>query len=52
MPLTAYLHASALLPMLIQKPGSAVVGAFMLSHREPLLVSEFAAAEVACAGSN
>ena len=45
----AYLDASALLPMLIAEPGSAAVDAFMASSADDLVVSEFAAAEVASA---
>lgn len=45
----AYLDASALLPMLIAEPGSAAVDAFMESATDGLVVSEFAAAEVASA---
>jgi predicted nucleic acid-binding protein len=47
--LKAYLDASALLPMLIAEPGSAAVDAFMASSADDLIVSEFAAAEVASA---
>jgi predicted nucleic acid-binding protein len=47
--LKAYLDASALLPMLIAEPGSAAVDAFMQSASDELVVSEFAAAEVASA---
>lgn len=45
----AYLDASALLPMLIAEPGSVAVDAFMLAATDGLVVSEFAAAEVASA---
>ncbi|HKR88040.1 MAG TPA: type II toxin-antitoxin system VapC family toxin [Phenylobacterium sp.] len=45
----AYLDASALLPMLIAEPGSAVVDAFVEAAADELVVSEFAAAEVASA---
>ncbi len=45
----AYLDASAILPTLIDEPGSAAVDAFIAVVREPLVVSEFAAAEVASA---
>lgn len=45
----AYLDASALLPMLIAEPGSAAVDAFMDAADGGLVVSEFAAAEVASA---
>jgi uncharacterized protein len=47
--LKAYLDASALLPMLISEPGSAAVDTFMESATDGLVVSEFAAAEVASA---
>lgn len=45
----AYLDASAILPTLIEEPGSLAVDAFIESAKEPLVVSEFAAAEVASA---
>jgi predicted nucleic acid-binding protein len=47
--LKAYLDASVLLPMLIAEPGSAAVDAFMQFASDELVVSEFAAAEVASA---
>ncbi|CAN7652631.1 type II toxin-antitoxin system VapC family toxin [Phenylobacterium sp. LjRoot219] len=47
--MTAYLDASALLPMLIEEPGSAIVDDFIGATSGPLVVSEFAAAEVASA---
>jgi predicted nucleic acid-binding protein len=46
---SAYLDASAILPILIAEPGSAAVDAFILGAGEDLIVSEFAAAEVASA---
>jgi predicted nucleic acid-binding protein len=49
--LKAYLDASALLPMLITEPGSAAVDAFVEAAADVLVVSEFAAAEVASAMS-
>lgn len=45
----AYLDASALLPILVAEPASAAVDAFMESAADELVVSEFAAAEVASA---
>lgn len=45
----AYLDASALLPMLIAEPGSGAVDAFMETADDGMVVSEFAAAEVASA---
>ncbi len=45
----AYLDASVILPTLIEEPGSFAVDAFIAAAREPLVVSEFAAAEVASA---
>jgi predicted nucleic acid-binding protein len=47
--LTAYLDASALLPMLIEEPGSVTVDEFIAKASAPLVISEFAAAEVASA---
>jgi predicted nucleic acid-binding protein len=47
--LTAYLDASAILPTLIEEAGSAAVDRFILEAGEPLVISEFAAAEVASA---
>ena len=47
--MTAYLDASAVLPMLIEEPGSAAVDAFVEAAPGPLVVSEFTAAEVASA---
>ena len=45
----AYLDASAILPLLIEEPGSAAVDRFLATAAQPLIVSEFAAAEVASA---
>ncbi len=45
----AYLDASAILPTLIEEPGSPAVDAFIVAAKEPLIVSEFAATEVASA---
>jgi predicted nucleic acid-binding protein len=47
--LSAYLDASVLLPTLIEEPTSAAVDAYMLAGGQELLVSDFAAAEVAAA---
>jgi len=47
--LGAYLDASAILPTLIDEPGSVAVDAFIAAGREQLVVSAFAAAEVASA---
>jgi len=47
--LTAYLDASAILPTLIEEAGSAAVDRFIAETDEALVISEFAAAEVASA---
>ena len=47
--MSAYLDASVILPTLIEEPGSARVDQYLFSASEPLVVSEFAAAEVASA---
>jgi len=47
--MTAYLDASAILPILIEEVGSAAVDRFIIESGEALIVSEFAAAEVASA---
>ena len=47
--MSAYLDASTLLPMLIEEPGSARVDEFIADNKGMLVVSEFAAAEVASA---
>jgi predicted nucleic acid-binding protein len=47
--LSAYLDTSVLLPTLVEEPASAAVDAYMLSGGQGLLVSDFAAAEVASA---
>jgi len=44
-----YLDASVILPTLVEEPASAVVDRFMAATTETLVVSEFAAAEVASA---
>jgi uncharacterized protein len=46
---SAYLDASTILPTLIEEPGSAVVDRFIAETDEALVISEFAAAEVASA---
>lgn len=45
----AYLDASAILPTLIEEPGSALVDDFISAASKPLVISVFAAAEVASA---
>lgn len=47
--MSAYLDASAILPILIEEAGSVLVDRFMAQAEKPLVVSEFAAAEVASA---
>ncbi len=47
--MTAYLDASAILPILIEEAASATVDRFVAQNTGPLVVSEFAAAEVASA---
>ena len=47
----AYLDASAIIPLLIEELGSAAVDRFLAAVAQPLIVSEFAAAEVASAFS-
>ena len=47
--MTAYLDASAILPILIEESGSSVVDRFITEGDEALVISEFAAAEVASA---
>jgi predicted nucleic acid-binding protein len=47
--LSVYLDASTLLPTLIEEPGSAAVDRFISGLDEEMIVSEFAAAEVASA---
>jgi predicted nucleic acid-binding protein len=46
---TLYLDASILLPTLVVEPASAAVDAFLLACADDLIVSDFAAAEVASA---
>jgi predicted nucleic acid-binding protein len=47
--LTCYLDPSVVLPTLVKEPASAAVDAFMSTVTQELLVSDFAAAEVAAA---
>ena len=47
--MSAYLDASVIIPSLVKEPGSSAVDAFMSEVDEELVVSEFAAAEVASA---
>jgi predicted nucleic acid-binding protein len=47
--LSVYLDASVILPTLIEEAGSAIVDRFMDDLDDDLIVSEFAAAEVASA---
>ena len=47
--LTCYLDASVILPILVKEPASTVVDVFMTTVDQELLVSDFAAAEVASA---
>jgi uncharacterized protein len=47
--LSAYLDASVLLPTLIEEPASAAVDAYIENAGRELLISDFAAAEVASA---
>jgi len=47
--LSAYLDASVLLPILIEEPASAAVDTYILAGGHELLVSDFAAAEIASA---
>lgn len=47
--MTAYLDASAILPILIEEAGSPVVDQFITESGEAFVISEFAAAEVASA---
>ncbi len=47
--MSVYLDASVLVPAILNEPGSATVDAFFAQARTELLVSDFAAAEVASA---
>jgi len=48
---TSYLDASAIIPALVEEPGSGAVDTFMASLSDGMIVSDFAAAEVASAFS-
>lgn len=45
--MSLYLDASVLLPRLVEEPDSPLISAYLLENTEELLVSDFAAAEVA-----
>ncbi|WP_293903019.1 type II toxin-antitoxin system VapC family toxin [Phenylobacterium sp.] len=47
--MSAYLDASAILPTLVEEPGSRAIDNFIGSAGEALMIGEFAAAEVASA---
>ena len=47
--MTVYLDASTILPTLIEEAASAAVDRFIAENDEPLVISEFAAVEVASA---
>ena len=47
--MTSYLDSSVVLPTLVKEPASATVDAFMSTVKQEMLVSDFAAAEVASA---
>ena len=47
--MSVYLDASVMLPTLVEEPASAAVDDFITHCDEPLVISEFAAAEVASA---
>ena len=47
--MSIYLDASFLIPTLVEEPGSDAVSAYLVAAERELLVSEFAAAEVAAA---
>ena len=47
--MTAYLDASAILPILVEEPGSEAVDDFITTSGGDIIISEFAAAEVASA---
>ncbi len=46
--MSLYFDASAILPLLVAESASEAVQRFVVEAGEPLIVSEFAAAEVAC----
>lgn len=47
--MSVYLDASVILPTLVEEPASLIVDDFLTQCDEPLVISEFAAAEVASA---
>lgn len=47
--MSLYLDASAILPVLVEEPGSAAIDRFLTAAADDLVVSDFAAAEVASA---
>ena len=47
--MSAYLDASVILPRLIEEPASTAVRHYLAAHPQQLLISDFAAAEVASA---
>src|ERR1700722_18582073 len=47
--MSGYLDASVLLPTIVEEPGSAAVDRFFMEWPDTLVVSDFAAAEVASA---
>lgn len=47
--MTVYLDASVLVPRLVEEPYTAAVDAYLAGNSEALLISDFAAAEVASA---
>lgn len=47
--MSAYLDASVILPTLVEEAASGIVDDFIAAVDEPLIISEFAAAEVASA---
>jgi uncharacterized protein len=47
--LSVYLDASVIVPTLVSEPSSPTVHAFLLANIRPILISDFAASEVASA---
>ena len=47
--MSVYLDASVIVPTIVASPPSAIVHAFLVANREAVIVSDFAAAEVASA---
>lgn len=47
--MSVYLDASVIVPLLITEPSSPTVHAFLLANTRPVLISDFAAAEVTSA---